>query len=96
MQVNLSWQPVTGALYYKVYRGLFTGGPYDLIGTSNPAQSDPVTTYQDGPDTLVNGQDYFYVVSAVTADGESSYGTEFPAPVPTQPSSPLSLTGVVV
>lgn len=100
MQVNLSWAPVTGALLYRVYRGTFTGGPYELIGTSNPNQSgtpnQSVTNYQDGPGNLINGQDYFYVVSAMTVDGESSYGTEFVATAPLQPSSPLSLTGVVL
>jgi hypothetical protein len=99
VQVNLSWQPVTGAFYYNIYRGVFTGGPYDLIGQSNPNQSQTPslaqTTYIDGPYNLENGQNYYYVVSAVTFDGESSYGTEFAVTVPAQPASPLSLTGIV-
>lgn len=100
MQVNLSWQPVTGAIFYNVYRGVFTGGPYDLIAQSNPNQSQTpsqaVTKYQDGPYNLVNGQQYFYTVAAVTIDGESPYGTEFIANAPSQPASPGSLTGVVI
>lgn len=94
MTVNLSWSPVTGAFYYNVYRSTFTGGPYFLIGQSNPVQGGSVTTYQDGPDNLVNGIDYFYVVSAITSSGESAYSNEFSASALTQPSSP-SLTGVL-
>lgn len=101
MQVSLSWQPVTDALYYRIYRSVFSGGPYDLIAQSNPNQQltpnngSQTTTYTDGPNNLENGQDYFYVVSAVTVDGESSYGEESVASYPGQPTSPLSLTLVV-
>lgn len=100
MQVSLSWQPVTNALYYRIYRSVFSGGPYDLIAQSNPNQqmtpnNAQTLTYIDGPNNLENGQDYFYVVSAVTLDGESQYGSEFTATAPVQPASPLSLTGVV-
>lgn len=102
MQVNLSWQAVPNVLWYNIYRGTFTTGPYDLIGKTNPnTQQTPLpspvapTTYQDGPNNLINGQDYFYVVSAVTVDGESSYSNEFVSSAPVQPASPLSLTGVV-
>jgi hypothetical protein len=102
VQVNLSWADVPGALFYRVYRGTSTGGPYQLIGQSNPnpmqsSNTTPATTnYQDGPGNLVNGISYFYVVSTVTVDGESSYSTEFAANAPSQPASPAGLTGVVV
>lgn len=99
MQVNLSWQPVSGALWYNIYRSVFTGGPYDQIAQSNPNQQmtpgQATLTYQDGPNNLENGQDYFYVVAAVTVDGESPYGTESVATAPVQPATPLSLTLVV-
>jgi len=102
MQVTLNWASVPNALFYKVYRGTSSGGPYLIIGQSNPnpgmtsASANIVTTYTDGPGNLVNGVDYFYVVSAVTVDGESSYGSEFHAVWPGAPTSPLSLTGIVV
>lgn len=102
MQVNLSWQPVTDALFYKIYRSVFSGGPYDLLAQSNPNQQmtpnngSQILTYQDGPNNMENAQDYFYVVSSVTVDGESSYSNEFAATAIPQPPSPLALTGAVL
>lgn len=95
MQVNLSWAAVTNALYYNVFRGTTTGGPYQKIGQSNPSASNPTLTYQDGPGNLTNGQSYFYVISSVTADGESAYSAEFAATAPSAPASPGSFTGIV-
>jgi len=101
MQVNLSWNAVPNALFYRVYRGTSTGGPYQLIGQSNPnpglttASTNIVTTYQDGPGNLVNGVDYYYVISAVTADGEGAYSAEFHAVWPGAPPSVTGITGVV-
>jgi len=101
MQVNLSWQPVANALYYNVYRSTFSGGPYLIVAQSNPnpgqnpTSTQVQTTYQDGPGNLVNGIDYYYVVSAVTVDGESPYSAEFVATYPGQPASVTGLTGVV-
>ena len=99
MQVNLSWNAVTNALFYRLYRGTVTGGPYLLIAQSNPNMSNTpsqaVTTYQDGPGNLVNGQDYFYRVAAVTVDGESAYSAEFAAIWPGASAAPTGLTGVI-
>jgi hypothetical protein len=96
MQVNLSWPSVTNATRYLIYRGTSSGGPYSLIGLSNPVGSSALTTYQDGPGGLVNGQNYFYTVSAMTVDGESSYSPEFAATAPSQPPAPISLTGTIL
>lgn len=101
MQVNLSWPAVTNALYYRVYRGTSHSGPYQLIGQSNPnpgqtsASANIVTSYQDGPYNLPNGIDFYYVVTAVTADGEGAYSNEYHATAPGQPSAISSLTGTV-
>jgi fibronectin type 3 domain-containing protein len=94
MQVVLSWTAVPNALYYNVYRGTSTGGPYLKIAQSNPAAGGAMTTYTDGPGNLSNGQDYFYVTAAVTSDGESPYSNEFHAVAPTAPTSP-TVSGVV-
>ena len=73
---------------------MIQGGPYLLAGQSNPNpgqtpnQAQITTTFVDGPGNLVNGQSYFYVVSAVTVDGESPYSAEIAATAPAQPSSP--------
>ena len=102
MQVNLSWAAAPNALFYRVYRGTSSGGPYQLIGQSNPnpsqttASANIITTYQDGPNNLVNGQDYYYVVSAVTKDGESPYSSEFAAFWPGSPPVITGLSGTVL
>jgi hypothetical protein len=101
MQVNLSWAVVTNALFYRVYRGTSSGGPYQLIGQSNPnpsmtsASANIVTTFQDGPGNLVNGVDYFYVVSSVSQDGESPYSSEFHAVWPGAPGVVTGISGVI-
>lgn len=101
MQVNLSWGAVTNALFYRVYRGTFSGGPYQLIGQSNPnpgqtsASANIVTTYQDGPGNLVNGVNYYYVISTVTQDGESPYSAEIAAIWPGAPTAPANPVAVV-
>jgi len=101
MQVVLNWQTVANALYYRIYRGTSSGGPYLLLGQSNPnagqvptpANSQVTTTFTDG--TTINGQSYYYVVTSVTPDGESPYSAEFAAVALAQPSSPAGFTGVV-
>lgn len=101
MQVVLSWTSVPNSLFYNVYRGTSTGGPYSKIAQSNPNPGVSTsgggisTTYTDGPGNLVNGQDYFYVVSAVTVDGESPYSAEYHAVAPSAPTVPTNLGGVV-
>ena len=103
MQVNLSWSSVPNALYYNIYRGTLSGGPYLLVAQSNPnpgsssASGGIKTTYQDGPGNLVNGQTYYYRVSAVTVDGESAYSTpETTATAPSQPAAPTGIVAVII
>ena len=102
MQVNLSWTAVANALYYKIYRSPLSGGPYNLIAQSNPnpgqnpTSTQVMTTYQDGPGNLINGQNYYYRVTAVTVDGESAYSTpQTTATAPAQPSAPTVSPAVV-
>lgn len=95
MQVVLNWSSVPNSRFYNVYRGTSTGGPYQLIAQSNPSAGGVVTTYTDGPGNLSNGQDYYYVVSAMTADGESPYSAEYHAVPPSAPSVPTGLSGAV-
>lgn len=102
MQVTLKWAAVANALYYRIYRGTSSGGPYLQIGQSNPnpgqtaASANIVTTYQDGPGNLVNGQDYFYRISTVTQDGESPYSAEVVALWPGAASAPANPVAVIV
>ena len=76
--VNLSWNPSTsGAVGYNVYRGNVSGGPYTEI---NPTL-DPNTTYTDS--TVVGGQTYYYVSTAVDASGvESGFSNQVKATIP--------------
>ena len=89
MQVVLSWTASLSAnvLYYRIYRGFQTGGPYQLIGQSK------TRTYTDI--TNPNQQNAYYVVSAVTADGESAYSSEYAAVAPSQPSAPTSILATI-
>lgn len=65
-QILVSWNAVTGAASYRVFRSTTSGGPYDLIATV----SAPTTSFNDTG--LNGGTTYFYVVQAVAADGCTS------------------------
>lgn len=67
-QVILSWDPVAGAASYNIYRGLVSGG-YSLLNNSLSAN------YTDLD--VINGTQYYYVVTAVNSFGlESGYSNE--------------------
>lgn len=67
-EVTLTWDDSAGAITYNVYRSLVNGGPYALL--LNVATSDHVDA------TAANGTTYYYVVTAVTAAGESGYSNQ--------------------
>lgn len=74
--VSLSWadsQQVTG---YNVYRGTQPGGPY----TKQTGSPLTVTDYVDN--TVQSGATYYYVATAVDANGESGYSNQASAVVP--------------
>lgn len=76
--VLLSWTASTssGVGGYNVYRGTTSGGPYTLL-----ASAGTVTGYTDT--TVVSGQTYFYVVTALGAGNiESAYSTQSQATIP--------------
>lgn len=75
-QAALSWNAATGASSYNVKRALNSGGPYTTVATGLTA-----TSYTDT--NLTNGTTYYYVVSAVNANGESANSTQ----VSVQPQS---------
>jgi len=83
--VDLTWQAVADSVYYNIYRGTASGGPYQGIGSSRSA------SYQDV--NIVEGITYYYVVTAVDADefesgpsNEAQVVTLLAAPVP--PATP--------
>ena len=63
-QVTLTWPAGVLATSYNIKRALGAGGPYTTIGTS------AVSPYVDH--AVVNGTQYFYVVSSTNACGESA------------------------
>jgi hypothetical protein len=64
--VDLSWDSSGGdAVAYDVFRGTVNGGPYQIVATE-----DASTSYTDS--TVVSGMTYYYVVTAINAQGEQS------------------------
>jgi hypothetical protein len=77
--VNLGWNSSTssGVVGYNVYRGTVSGGPYTRI---NPALD---AAPNDTDNTVVGGQTYYYVVTAVDSSGtESGYSNQTQAVIP--------------
>jgi hypothetical protein len=84
-KVTLSWNPVSGAASYKVYRGTASGAE-GLIQSGVTA-----TTFTDTG--LTNGTTYFYKVTAVNAVGESVPSAEVSAtPQVAPPAAPTNLS----
>ncbi|HWN93760.1 MAG TPA: fibronectin type III domain-containing protein, partial [Methylomirabilota bacterium] len=67
-QVTLTWSNALTATGYNVKRASTAGGPYSTIG------SLAGTSFTDSP--LVNGTDYFYVVSGTNILGEGTNSLE--------------------
>lgn len=86
-QVALTWNASASATSYNVQRGTTPGGPYTTIAPNVTATSHTDTT-------VANGTTYYYVVSAVNADGESANSSEVSAtPNPAMPpTAPTNLT----
>ncbi|MFN7920008.1 MAG: DUF4082 domain-containing protein [Bryobacteraceae bacterium] len=80
-QISLSWNAVSGASSYTIWRSNTNGGPYGLLtGTSG-------VTF---PDNLVtNGLTYYYVITAQGSSGPSAYSNQASA-TPQAPASGCS------
>ena len=85
-QVTLSWTASTGATSYNIKRATVSGGPYTTIATN-------VTSLSYTNTGLVNGTVYYYVVSAVNANGESANSAQVSA-TPSAGSLPPAPTGL--
>jgi hypothetical protein len=74
----LSWTAsTTQGVNYNVYRSSVSGGPYTKV-TSTTAIAG--LSYTDS--TVLPGQKYYYVVTAINSSGESGYSNEAVASVP--------------
>src|SRR5690606_34295165 len=65
-QVQLTWNAVSGAASYRVYRSPVTGGGYTALFDAPLAG----TSYTDTD--VVNGRTYYYVVTALDGVGNES------------------------
>jgi hypothetical protein len=76
--VSLSWTDSgAGIVGYNVYRGSISGGPYAKINSA----LDSTTTYTDT--SVLGGQTYYYVTTAVNGSGmQSGYSNQAQAVVP--------------
>ena len=76
--VALSWKAGSGSpVGYNVFRGTVSGGPYEQINSALDASA----SYTD--DTVVSGTTYYYVATAVNAEGgESAYSNIGEAVIP--------------
>jgi fibronectin type 3 domain-containing protein len=66
--VGLNWSPSTSTVSgYNIYRGTTPSGPY-------PTKLNPslLTTEQYSDSTVVSGQTYYYVVTAVDSNNVES------------------------
>lgn len=98
MQITLNWTPSTstGVLGYNIYRSLTSGGPYQLVAGSNPMTGQPTPLNSFVDNTVVNGQTYYYVITTLTADGESLFSTELTVNPAAVGLAPTGLTAVVI
>jgi len=80
-QVSLSWSASSGATGYNVYDSTTSGGPYTKVGTTSNT-SYTVTG-------LTNGVTYYFVVTAVNTNGESSASAQVSA----APATTVDITG---
>jgi fibronectin type 3 domain-containing protein len=84
-QISLTWAASSGATTYHVKRATVSGGPYTQVSAPT------VASYVDTG--LMNGTNYFYVVSALNASGESANSSQASAmPVSSAPSVPVPAT----
>jgi hypothetical protein len=74
--VALTWTPsASTGVTYDVYRGTVTGGPYILLVSGVTGNSYTDTNVQ-------SGSTYYYVTTAATSGGQSSYSNEVQAVIP--------------
>ena len=76
--VDVNWGASTSTVAgYNVYRGTVSGGPYSKINTTL------ITGLAFTDNTVNSGATYYYVVTAVAADGtESSFSSQVQAVIP--------------
>jgi fibronectin type 3 domain-containing protein len=88
-QVSLSWTASSGATSYSVKRSTVSGGPYTSLSAATTA------SYVDS--TGIGGTKYYFVVSAVSSNGESGNSNEASAtPTLAAPATPTGVNAVAM
>jgi fibronectin type 3 domain-containing protein len=85
--IAVSWQPVSGATSYKVYRSAASSGPYNALTTAG------IVTAAYTDTTVSGAAEYYYKISAINVLGEGAqsdyaYASTMP------PAAPLGLTAL--
>ncbi len=86
-QISLSWDAVTGAIEYRLFRADTANGDFTRIASGATITE---TTYTDTE--LDNGTTYRYTVRVIDAVGESPSSTEASATTRPLPGAPANLT----
>ena len=87
MRIELSWASSIGATSYNIKRALVSKGPYETITMAGAVKTN---SFVDQDTRLTEGKTYFYVVSAVNAQGQESYNsTEVSVKLVPPPVAPL-------
>lgn len=82
LQINLSWNPVTGATGYNLKRG--------MVSRNYPTVFSGLTSTNYFDSNVTNAVSYFYAVSATGAGGESSNSPEVTS-VPLPSNQPTNI-----
>ncbi|WGL59911.1 fibronectin type III domain-containing protein [Pigmentibacter sp. JX0631] len=80
--INLTWttSPGTTSILYNLYRSTSGTGPFSIVSSCNN-----VTINSCSDTNLIAGTTYYYVVTSITAGGESVYSTQAQATTFTTP-----------
>jgi len=83
-EASLTWNLVTGATDYIIYRSTEINGPYSFVGRTK------INCFANL--SLTNSSTYHYVVTAINGDGESPYSIPVSAtPIPTALKAPRNI-----
>ena len=80
--INVTWNtsPGSASVLYNVYRSGAEGGPYTIVSACNNLAVNNCSEA-----SLMPGTTYYYVVTSVTAGGESAYSSQAQATTYTTP-----------
>lgn len=97
--VTLHWTPgaANSAVvdHFKIKRSLVPGGPYTVMGIVPAVTLSFVNGSNPDGTPLVEGQNYCYVVTAISGTTESNPSNEVCGIIPATPAAPVGLNGTI-